>query len=76
VLILVLEYSVVPYLGGDLHKKYPSRDTVSLNNPMVQATGGGGHPSADPGGGVQRCALPGRGLYKKYPSHDTVPLFN
>jgi hypothetical protein len=28
---------------------------------MVQATGGGGHPSADPGGGVQRCALPGRG---------------
>ncbi len=75
-LILVLEYSVVPYLGGDLHKKYPSRDTVSLNNPMVQATGGGGHPSADPGGGVQRCALPGRGLYKKYPSHDTVPLFN
>ncbi len=27
---------------------------------MVQATGGGGHPSADPGGGVQRCALPGR----------------
>jgi hypothetical protein len=24
---------------------------------MVQAAGGGGHPSADPGGGVQRCAL-------------------
>jgi hypothetical protein len=41
-------------------KKYPSRDTVPLNNPMVQATGGGGHPSADPGGGVQRCSLPGR----------------
>ncbi len=34
-LILVVEYSDVPYLGGDLHKKYPSRDTVSLNNPMV-----------------------------------------
>ena len=44
-----------------MDKKYPSRDTVPLNNPMVQATGGGGHPSADPGGGVQRCALPGRG---------------
>ncbi len=60
-LILVVEYSVVPYLGGDLHKKYPSRNTVPLNNHMVQATGGGGHPSADPGGGVQPCALPGRG---------------
>jgi hypothetical protein len=60
VLILVLEYSVVPYLGEDLHKKYPSRDTAPLNNPVVQATGDGGHLSADPGGGVQRCALPGR----------------
>jgi hypothetical protein len=43
---------------------------------MVQATGGGGHPSADPGGGVKRSALPGRRPYKKYPSHDTVPLTN
>ncbi len=60
-LILVVEYSVVPYQGVGLHKKYPSHDTVPLNNHMVQAAGGGGHPSADPGGGVQRCSLPGRG---------------
>ena len=28
---------------------------------MMQTAGGGGHPGADPGGGVQRGSLPGRG---------------